>query len=288
MQKTTKPKSNPPRGKKPTVKVIVAGNTPESDGAAKATKARPAKRAKPNQKPAHTPPAEKAELKPTPKSNKNWRVIDTRDMSPEEIAKVMRKEVTKRIPNPKPAPTDPEASATPQAEKEPADEAKPKLGRPSKYTPELAREICIRMASGETLRQVCRDDHMPAASTVRGWVVDNVDGFSEHYARARVLLAEHWADEIVDISDDGTNDWMEKFDQEGNLGWKVNGEHVTRSKLRTENRKWLLSKALPKVYGDKLDVNHGVQPDNPLASLIQRIAGTGLPVVPENTDSNPD
>jgi hypothetical protein len=46
----------------------------------------------------------------------------------------------------------------------------------------------------------------------------------------------------------------------------------------------MLSKVLPKVYGDKLDLNHGVQPDNPLASMLQRIAGTGLPVVKEGKE----
>jgi hypothetical protein len=61
------------------------------------------------------------------------------------------------------------------------------------------------------------------------------------------------ADEIVEIIDDGRNDWMERLDKEGQgIGWSLNGEHVARSKLRAEKRQWLLSKALPKIYGDKL------------------------------------
>jgi hypothetical protein len=181
---------------------------------------------------------------------------------------------TKPQPKPKAAPKATKAKTQPKPKAEPA-----KLGRPSKYTPELAREICIRMAGGETLRQVCRDDHMPAASTVRGWVVDNVDGFSEHYTRARTLLAEHWADEILEIADGSVERTMEG---------RLDGADVQQKRLQVDSRKWLLSKALPKVYGDKLDLNHGVQPENPLATLIQRIAGTGLPVVPENTDSSTD
>ena len=55
------------------------------------------------------------------------------------------------------------------------------------------------------------------------------------------------ADETLEISDDGTNDWMKD-----NEGYKVNGEHVARSRLRVDTRKWLLSKALPKIFGDKL------------------------------------
>lgn len=217
--------------------------------------------------------SEKA-TKPKATPRKRVKVIDASDMSPEEIAKATRRETVKRTTKQKPV--IPEAE---QAEARQEAAAKPKLGRPSKYTPELAREICIRMAGGETLRQVCRDDHMPAASTVRGWVVDNVDGFSEHYTRARTLLAEHWADEILEIADGSVERTMEG---------RLDGADVQQKRLQVDSRKWLLSKALPKVYGDKLDLNHGVQPDNPLASLIQRVAGTGLPVVPENEDSQPD
>ena len=45
--------------------------------------------------------------------------------------------------------------------------AKIKRGRPGLYTPELAREICERLAEGETLRSVCRDKHMPDERRVR-------------------------------------------------------------------------------------------------------------------------
>jgi hypothetical protein len=130
-----------------------------------------------------------------------------------------------------------------------------KRGRPSSYTPEIAHEILRRIAEGESLRAICREDGFPPASTVRGWVLDDVNGFSEHYVRARQLQAEYWAEEILEITDDGTNDWMEKHDKDGNnIGWQLNGEHVQRSRLRTDTRKWLLSKVLPKVYGDKIDV----------------------------------
>lgn len=118
-------------------------------------------------------------------------------------------------------------------------------GRPSLYTPALASEICVRMADGESLRSICRDDHMPAASTVRLWVIEDHDGFSERYVKARALLAEHWADEIMSISDEPP-----PMTGEG----KIDGSGVQHARLRVDTRKWLLSKVLPKVYGDKLDV----------------------------------
>ena len=45
--------------------------------------------------------------------------------------------------------------------------AKIKKGRPSLYTYEIAEEICERLAKGETLRSVCRSDHMPDERRVR-------------------------------------------------------------------------------------------------------------------------
>lgn len=37
-----------------------------------------------------------------------------------------------------------------------------------------------------------------------------------------------------------------------NPGWQLNGEHVQRSKLRSDNRKWLLSKLRPDRYGERI------------------------------------
>ena len=129
------------------------------------------------------------------------------------------------------------------------------MGRPSTFTRKKADAILARLAEGETLRSVCRDEDMPHESTVRLWAMGDVDGFSTQYARAREVGYHAMADELLDISDDGQNDWM-KRNAENNPGWEANGEHLQRSRLRVDSRKWLLSKALPKVYGDKLDVNH--------------------------------
>lgn len=124
-------------------------------------------------------------------------------------------------------------------------------GRPSTFSAEIAAVICGQLAEGQSLRSICKAEDMPPESTVRGWVVDNVDGFAAQYTRARDLGLDAVADELLDIADDGTNDWMER-NSEGNPGWAVNGEHVQRSRLRLDARKWYLSKLAPKKYGDKV------------------------------------
>ena len=74
-----------------------------------------------------------------------------------------------------------------------------KPGRPTKYSESLKDRICERLASGESLRSICEDESMPVISTVLLWVVNNRDGFSEHYARAREAQAHHHVDEMLDM-----------------------------------------------------------------------------------------
>lgn len=127
-------------------------------------------------------------------------------------------------------------------------------GRPSTYTPEIAATICAEVASGKTLREVCRQEGMPSESTVRSWYLDDREGFFAQYARARDLQLEVWADETIEIADDGSNDWMTRQNSNGESYEVVNSEHISRSKLRVDQRKWLLSKLKPERYGDRLKV----------------------------------
>jgi hypothetical protein len=124
-------------------------------------------------------------------------------------------------------------------------------GRDTVYTDELGDRIAERLAGGETLIAICRDKDMPSERTVRNWALDLAHPFSPKYTRGRELGYMRMADELVDIIDNGQNDWMERHGKD-DAGWVANGEHASRSRLRFEGRKWLLAKALPKVYGDKV------------------------------------
>lgn len=131
-----------------------------------------------------------------------------------------------------------------------------KIGRPSDYTPELADLICAELSEGRSLRSVCQDENMPNKATVFRWLRTN-DSFRDQYARAKEEAADSMADEINEIADDGTNDWMERLDNDAKpIGWQLNGEHVQRSKLRIDARKWVASKLKPKAYGDRVAHEH--------------------------------
>lgn len=135
------------------------------------------------------------------------------------------------------------------------------IGRPSGYSVELAATICLRMAEGETLRAICRDEDMPARSSVYKWLHNNSE-FSVLYALARERLVEHWADEMVDIADDGTTDYVTKIGRNGAEYEAVDQEHIQRSRLRVDTRKWLMSKLKPGLYGEHLDVEHSGSVDH--------------------------
>jgi hypothetical protein len=129
-------------------------------------------------------------------------------------------------------------------------------GRPSSFTPEIADEICEKLIDGKSLRSICCDPAMPGVATVCRWLAAN-DEFRKQYARAREAQADTLADEIVDIADDGSNDYMGEDD-------KYNGDAVQRSKLRVDARKWVAAKLKPKKYGEKIDVTSGgekIEPD---------------------------
>lgn len=127
-----------------------------------------------------------------------------------------------------------------------------KRGRPSKFTKELASRICERLAAGESLRSICRLTDMPSESTVRTWALDNLHGFSAQYARAREIGYHGLFDEILEIADttqEGVKTVVKLTGSE-----TTHGDMIDHRRLRVDARKWMLARALPKIYGDKLEV----------------------------------
>lgn len=140
-------------------------------------------------------------------------------------------------------------------------------GQPTIYNPELRAELCLRLASGRTLRSVCRDDDMPCRRTVTSWLLLDYekkedhpavhDDFLRHYTRAREEQTENVHDEIVEIADDATNDFMEVV-KKTKSGEKTtilfDKEHVMRSKLRVDARLAWLANTEPRKYGKNIKV----------------------------------
>lgn len=131
-----------------------------------------------------------------------------------------------------------------------------------KYTPALGDYICDELTEGKSLRSICavarsKDSDFPDEKSVRRWAANPNHPFAPQYEAARLAGYMAMADELIEIADDGSNDWMESTGKgEDSPGWKINGEHVQRSRLRVDLRKWMLSKALPKVFGEQVLNKH--------------------------------
>jgi hypothetical protein len=131
------------------------------------------------------------------------------------------------------------------------------MARTSSYSDVMADTICERISDGQSLRTICEDEGMPNKSTVFRWLAANPE-FATKYAHAREAQADALVDEMIDIADDGRNDWMEKRNQDGeNIGWQENGEALRRSDIRIKTRQWVAAKLRPKKYGEKLELEHG-------------------------------
>ena len=122
------------------------------------------------------------------------------------------------------------------------------MARPSEYSAEVAAEICAWVASGKSLVKWSAIEGHASLPTIRAWQ-QKYPEFLSQYAHARLACYEVWAAQIVDIADDGLNDSY--IDEKGNT--RTDHDVVNRSRLRVDARKWLLSKLLPKVYGDSAE-----------------------------------
>jgi len=128
--------------------------------------------------------------------------------------------------------------------------------------------ICLQIEEGLSARQAILNQNIPF-KTFYDWIEKDEDK-RKQYARACEVRADKIADEILDIADDGTNDYM--LVVKGDVTYNVEDREVTnRSKLRVETRKWLLAKLAPKKYGDKLDLTSGgdaINTHQPIINII--------------------
>lgn len=139
------------------------------------------------------------------------------------------------------------------------------------YTPELGDKICARLADGESLRTVCKDEGMPCKSTVFNWL-RTIPEFRANYGVAKVECADAYIEEVIDIADDGSNDWM-LSNKPNSTGYVMNGEHIQRSRVRIDTRKWIASKMNPKKYGEKVEATMLGPNGGPVQHTVEWVSG---------------
>lgn len=141
-------------------------------------------------------------------------------------------------------------------------------GRPDEFTPEMGDKIAELIASGKSIRTICKPDDMPNISTIYRWIRVHPE-FSKQYAKAKEDQADAMAEDILDIADDESED-------------------VQRSRLRVDTRKWLASKFKAKKYGDSTQLKHADADGNNLriSDIVGGLDGrsAGLPRTEEETE----
>ena len=151
-------------------------------------------------------------------------------------------------------------------------------GQPKYDRVEVGARICSELKKGRSLDSICKAEGMPAISTVLDWVEQD-PAFAEQYAHARKIGYALLADEIIQLSDK-THEWVtvQELDSDGR---PVTDEHgnpklkqvlmplsadvIAHKRVQIDTRKWMLSKMLPKVYGDKVTNEHTGAEGGPIA-----------------------
>lgn len=124
-----------------------------------------------------------------------------------------------------------------------------KVGRPTKYTQELADKICEQLALGKSMRTVVKENNdIPAMSTIFLWLRKHKD-FSEQYEKAKQEASDALVDEMQAIAD---NEVVMITREDGSI--VPDSGSVQHARLRIDTRKWIASKLKPKKYGDRVDV----------------------------------
>ena len=140
------------------------------------------------------------------------------------------------------------------------------MGRPTKYTNDIAGYICDQLINGRSLRDICREDNMPDKSTVIRWLASNQE-FATKCAGAREQQADYMDDKILDVAER-----CERGEIEPNA-----------AKVSISAYQWRASKLKPKVYGDKqiVDVNIDMSISDRLERASKIIEGrvAALPVI---------
>ena len=123
------------------------------------------------------------------------------------------------------------------------------MARPSAFNAALGENICAKIADGQSLRAICKDEEYPDRSTVFRWLADPANAeFRDQYARAREASADADADDIGHYAREAAEGRIEP----------------AAARAAIDGLKWSAGKRKPKVYGDKMALVGGGKDDAPI------------------------
>lgn len=135
-------------------------------------------------------------------------------------------------------------------------------GRPTKKTPELINEICTLVAEGRSIKSIAAQEDMPDTKSIWTWL-NRDEEFLLLYTRAIQARAMAHAERIDDLAEQA-----------------VRGEiPADVARVAIDAKKWTASRLLPKLYGDRTQVDATVTHTHTLhlealKELANRVSGT--------------
>lgn len=144
--------------------------------------------------------------------------------------------------------------------------AKKPLAKQVRYNKKVANKIYALLREGVSVDKLCARKDMPSKSNFYMWR-NKYKEFRDKAHQAKIDGCFAIVDEALDIADDASKDWTDVVTKDGEVKRVIDREVVARSKLRIDTRIWLAAKMLPKVFGEKIEVEHSV--DDSLAAMLK-------------------
>jgi hypothetical protein len=127
--------------------------------------------------------------------------------------------------------------------------------------PVVAKEICDRVAAGETLLKIIdvkpRPAHYPCRQTFYEWL-RNDPQIAMMYEKARIAGYDVMAEKCLELA-------HEEIDKP--VDGKRDPAHIAHQKLKIDTYSRLLGKWAPKKYGDKVEVSGNAE--QPIAVSVE-------------------
>ena len=102
-------------------------------------------------------------------------------------------------------------------------------------TSTITDQICQELMSGKPLTSICRNKDLPSLSTVHRWI-DKHPSFAKQILQARRVGTQYYLDKMIDELE------------------TVSAKDVGIVREKLHHYRWLASKLLPSLYGDKQEV----------------------------------
>lgn len=132
----------------------------------------------------------------------------------------------------------------------------------SSFDQEKADKFILLIGHGLSVHAAAGSAGINPPSTIYWWIVQ-VPEFSQRYLEACQAKCMKWADQLVSLADECPADIPS----------------VAKCRQQIDVRKWMLSKIVPKVFGEKLQVNHDVK-GSPQVNIILPGKGGKTPDLP--------